>query len=411
MRRFIAVAALLCGAGVLRADALRNAAEALERNDYVAAIPYLEAAIKEDPENVNARFNLAYACQATGAEEAAIGHYRRIAEEQPDLIPARHNLAAMLMQAGKFAEAATEFSAVAAARPDDPEPRSLAAEAWRMAGDWEAAREAYRRIFEQDGGSLETLLGLAEALVESGRVVEAVPYYLQAAAIDPEFNDVLPGIADRLEQAGARQDALELYRRYARERPEDAAVQEDIGIRLLEAGNPRAATAALERALAIKATATRHAALAEAYRMNGNTDAARTQLRLAAEADPQDAEGRVRYATSLLRQQDYDAAAQEYLAVARAEPQSQDAWNGLALAAFQLGDFPTALRALQHSEGLGTPPPASVYLKALALDRLQSYEQAQAAYRAFLALEPAMPDEVWKAEQRLRTIEKVLAKR
>ena len=396
---------------MVRADALRNAAEALERNDYAAAIPHLEAAIEEDPENVNARFNLAYACQATGADEAAIGHYRRIAKEQPDLIPARHNLAALLMQAGKFAEAATEFSAVAAARPDDPEARSMAAEAWRMARDWEAAGETYRRMLEQDGTSLEALLGLAEVLVESGQVVEAVPYYLQAGAIDPELKNALPGIADRLERAGATQDALELYRRYARERPDDAAVQEELGIRLLEAGNSRAAKAALARAVATEPTAARHGALAEAYRRVGDIDAARTQLRLAAEADPEDAEGRVRYATSLLKQQDYEAAAQEYLAAVAADPRSQDGWNGLALAAFQLGDFPMALRALQESERLGTPPPASVYLKALALDRLQSYEQAQAAYRAFLALEPAMPDEVWKAEQRLRTIDKVLAKR
>ena len=411
MRRLIAVAALLCGTGVLQADALRNAAEALERNDFAAAIPHLETAIEEDPGNVNARFNLAYACQATGAEEAAIGHYRLIAEEQPDLIPARHNLATLLMGAGEFAEAAAEYSAVAAARPDDPAPRSLAAEAWRMARDWEAASEAYRRILERDGVSLEALVGLAEALIESGSVVEAVPYYLQAAAIDPEFQNALPGIADRLERAGATQDALELYRRYARERPEDAAVQEDLGIRLLEAGNSRAARAALERALAIEPTAARHGALAEAYRMDGEIDAARTQLRLAAEAHPEDAEGRVRYATALLKKQDYELAAREYYAAAQAEPQSQDAWNGLALATFQLGDFPMALRALQESERLGTPPPASVYLKALALDRLQSYELAQAAYRAFLALEPAMPDEVWKAEQRLRTIDKVLAKR
>ena len=54
---------------------------------------------------------------------------------------------------------------------------------------------------------------------------------------------------------------------------------------------------------------------------------------------------------------------------------------------------------------------ASVYLKALGLDKLQQYEQAQTAYGTFLAMKPDMQDEVWKAEQRLKTIEKVLAKR
>ncbi len=411
MRRFIGVAVLLCGASVLTADALRSAAEALERNDFSAAIPHLEAALEDDPANVNARFNLAYACQATGAEEAAIGHYRLIAKAQPDLIPARQNLAALLMRAGEFAEAAAEYSAVAAARPDDPEARFLIADAWRMARDWEASGQAFRRILDQDGVSLEALLGLAEALVESGRVVGAVRYYLQAAAIDPEVRNALPGIADRLEQEGAKQDALELYRRYARDNPEDASVQENVGIRLLEEGNARAAKAALERAVAIEPTATRHSALAEAYRLAGDADAARTQLRLAAEAAPEDTALRVRYATALLKQQDYERAAQEYLAAVGADPQSQDAWNGLALAAFQVNNFPTALRALQESEGLGTPPAASVYLKALTLDRLQMYEQAQHAYRAFLELESEMPEEVWKAEQRLRTIDKVLAKR
>ena len=255
------------------------------------------------------------------------------------------------------------------------------------------------------------MLGLAEALVESGRVVEAVPYYLQAAAIDPELKNALPGIADRLDQAGATQDALELYRRYARERPDVVAVQEEVGIRLLEAGNSRAAKAALERAVAIEPTAARHGALAEAYRMAGDFDAARTQLRLAAEADPEDAEGRVRYATALLKQQDYDAAAREYLGAAAADPRSQDAWNGLALTAFQLSDFPLALRALQESERLGTPPPASVYLKALALDRLQSYEQAQAAYRAFWRWSLRCRTRSGKPSSVSRTIDRVLAKR
>ena len=400
-----------CATVTLDADALRQAAEALDRNDYAAAIPHLESALASDPENVNARFNLAYAFQAAGDNESAVRHYRLVASQQPDLLPARQNLANLLMRSGRFSDAAEEYEAIAEARPGDTQILHLLATARREAGDPEAAARAFGSILEIDSASLEAVVGLAQALDAAGRLLEAVPYYLRAASTDPDLKELLPGIAGRLEEAGARQDALELYRRYARDRPDDAAVQEEIGIRLLEENNVRSATPALERSVAVEPTAQRHAALAEAYRRSGASDAAHHQLRLAAQAAPGDPEIRVRYANSLLKRKEFEHAAREYLAACEADPGHRDAWSGLAFAMFQLGNFPASLRAIQESEKLGPSPPATVYLKALGWDKLQQYEQAQDSYRAFLAMEPDMQDEVWKAQQRLKTIEKVLAKR
>lgn len=411
MCRFIGVALFFCATGTLDADALRQAAEALDRNDYAAAIPHLESALESDPENVNARFNLAYAFQATGDNESAVRHYRLITSQQADLLPARQNLAALLMRSGQFADAAEEYEAIAEARPDDTQILHLLATARREAGDPESAARAFGSILEIDSASLEAVVGLAQALDAAGHLLEAVPYYLRAASTDPELKELLPGIAARLEEAGARQDALELYRRYARARPDDAAVQEEIGIRLLEENNVRSATPALERSVAIEPTARRHAALAEAYRRSGASDAAHDQLQLAARAGPGDPDIRVRYANSLLKRKDFEHAAREYLAACEADPGHRDAWSGLAFAMFQLGNFPASLRAIQESEKLGPSPPATVYLKALGWDKLQQYDQAHDSYRAFLAMEPDMQDEIWKAQQRLKTIEKVLAKR
>lgn len=411
MRRFIGVALFFCATCTLDADALRQAAEAIDRNDYAAAIPLLESALKIDPENVNARFNLAFAFQFTGDDASAVRHYRLVSSQQPDLLPARQNLAALLMRSGRFADAAEEYSAIAEARPGDAQVLHLLATAHLESNDPEAAARAFGRILEIDGASLEAVVGLAQALDAAGRLLDAVPYYLRAASIDPELEELLPGIAGRLEEAGANQDSLELYRRYARARPHNAAVQEEIGIRLLEEDNVRSATPALERSVAIEPNAQRHAALAEAYRRSGDSNAAHEQLRFAAHAGPGDPETRVRYANSLLQRKEFEHAAREYLAACEADPGHRDAWSGLAFAMFQLGNFPASLRAIQESEKLGPSQAATVYLKALGWDRLQQYEQAQASYRAFLALEPDMQDEVWKAEQRLKTIEKVLAKR
>jgi tetratricopeptide (TPR) repeat protein len=409
--RLIGVAVFLCAAGALQADALREAAEALETNDYDGAIPHLEAALKEDPGNVNARFNLAYALQSTGDDDSAIRHYRMVVAHQPDLVHARQNLVTLLMRAGRFAEAAEEYEALGRLRPAGAPDLLLLAAAHREAGDAESAAEAYRRALDLESSSLDALVGLANALSDLGRLHESVPYYMQAAAIDAKFEGALLGIAERLERAGAKQDALELYRRYARSRPNDAAVQEQIGILLLEDGNLRAAVQALERAVSVAPGSERHAALAEAYRRAGDSDSAREQLRLAARASPEGAEARVRYANSLLQVQEYERAAREYLGACEADAGNRDAWNGLAFALFQLGNFPGSLRALRESESLGPPQAASVYLKALSLDKLQQYEQARAAYRAFLSLDSGMQDERWKAEQRLKAIQKVLAKR
>ena len=182
-------------------------------------------------------------------------------------------------------------------------------------------------------------------------------------------------------------------------------------MRLLEEGNVRAATPALERAVAIEPAAERHAALAEAYRLAGKADLAHDQLRLAAEAAPADPGKRVRFANALLQRSEFERAAQEYLAACKVDPGNLDGWNGLAFAMFQLGNFEASLRAIREAERIAPAAAATAYLKALGWDRLQQYEQAASAYRAFLAMKPDMEDETWKAEQRLKTIEKVLSKR
>lgn len=395
----------------MAADGLRLAAEALEKDDFAGAIPHLEAALEGDPANVNARFNLAYAYQSTGDDASAIRHYGLVARAEPDLAAARQNLAALLMRAGRFAEAAGEYEALAELQAPDTSLLLLLATAHRESGATEESAEAFERALEADGSSLDALLGLADLLADAGRLQDAVPHYLRAAALDAGIEESLPGIAARLQQAGATEDAIDLYRRYARSHPENAAVHEEIGLLLLAEGDAGDAVRALERAVATEPLPERHAALAEAYRRSGDDSAAREQLRLAAAAEPGDAGAHFRYASALLGVQDYERAAREYLAACEADPALRDAWNGLAFAMFQLENFPACLRALQQADELGPTQAASAYLKALCLDKLQQYEGARDAYRAFLSLESGMQDEGWKAEQRLKTIERVLRKR
>ena len=392
-------------------EALRDAAEALENNDFTAAIPHLEAALAEDSENINARFNLAYSYLQIGDETHAIEHYTVIVAAQPDAAQARKNLAMLLMRNERPAEAVEHFEVIAAASPDDYSLQMAWADALDKSGDLAGAVEPYKRALELDKTSIDALLGVGYALARQERFSEAVPYYLRASTIDPSVESMTLQLANEMEQRDQQSDALEIYRRYARNHPDDVAVQERIGMIFLERKRFQQAIEALEKAVAADPTAGNRAALAEAYAHIGDTERGVPQLREAVQADPASVELRVRYANGLLAMRQFKDASQQYLAAAERKPDTIDAWNGLAFAMFQMEDFPTALKALAKSEQIAPLKAAATYLKALAQDKLQLYEEAKSSYEQFLAMLPDMEDEAWKAGERVKVINKVLAKR
>ncbi len=392
-------------------DALREAAAALEENDFAAAIPHLKAALTADEGNSNARFNLAYAYLQTGDETAAIEQYSALVATQPELEQARRNLAMLLMRNARPGEAAAHWAVLASANPDDFSLYLAWADALDKSGNPAGAVEPYKQAVALAGASVDALLGLGYCLARQRRFNEAVPYYLRAAEIDPSTESMTLQLADEMEQRGQQTDALEIYRRYARNHPDDAAVQERIGMIMLERRRFRQAIEALEKAVAVDSTAANRAALAEAYAHVGDAERGVEQLREAVNAYPASAALRVRYANGLLAMRRFEQAAKQYLAAVERKPDTIDGWNGLAFTMFQLENYPAALKALEQSEKLGSHKPASAYLKALAQDKLQLYEKAKGSYEKFLAMSPDMHDEVWKAGERVKVIDKVLAKR
>lgn len=68
-------------------------AERLLSGEAAAALPWLRAAVKADPELSRAWVNLGVAERRSGDPEAAAAAYRRALEIEPELAPARENLA------------------------------------------------------------------------------------------------------------------------------------------------------------------------------------------------------------------------------------------------------------------------------------------------------------------------------
>ena len=120
---------------------------------------------------------------------------------------------------------------------------------------------------------------------------------------------------------------------------------------------------------------------------------------------------RVRYANGLLALRQFEQAAQQYLAAVERKPDTIDGWNGLAFTMFQWKTTRPALKALEQSESSARASLRAFISRRSRKTKLQLYAEARNSYQKFLAMSPDMEDEVWKAGERVKVIDKVLAKR
>ena len=407
---FAALLALLLAAPAPQ-EALRDAAAALEREDYAAAAPLLEKALQEDADNVELRFNLAFAYTQLAQDDRAVEEYRKVLATQPDLEQARQNLVMVLMRGDRFGDAAPELEKLAAARPEDRQTQLYLAHAWFRSGQPAKAIPAFRRAHELGEDTPMLHLELGQSLAATGSLDDAIAEYRRAGELDPELATLELELAEKVEQSGDKAKALALYQSYLERHPEEPAVLERVAMMLLEQGKAAEAIGPLEAVTAKSPTKANWAALAHAYQTADQPQRAFDALGRALEADPRDADLRIRYATILLKAEQFEQAGGHYLQATKLDPARAEGWNGLAFCFYKLENFPAALNALQEAEKRDEPKAGNLFLRAVVEDKLQLFEQAKLSYEAFLARKPELEDEVWKAEQRLKTIEKILSKK
>ena len=405
-----ALAALLVFLAAASDSAIESAAKALDQEDYAKAAELLEKVVADEPDNHNARFNLAFAYTEIKQLRKAIKHYEVVVEQQPELTSARVNLSSLLMQQEEFSQAVSHLEVLAAARPDDFQAQFFYAHALLRTGQHEEAIGAYGRALTLDPDSADANLELGQSLARLKRFAEAVKYYRHAIDLDPKTAEMILELAELVERDGRIQQAVDLYQDHLKSHPEAIAVRERAGFLMLELERFAEAIRLFEEAVKQNATAANQAALAEAYSSHNQPDKARRALQAATVLDPASSELRLRYADSLVRAKRYQDAADEFLAALEQNADLAGAWNGLAFSSYQLNNFKGALRALDESRKRGGEKPATLYLRAIVEDNLEMRRAALASYEAFLAARSGLEDEEWKSEQRIKTLQKILRK-
>ncbi len=400
-----AVAALFF---LLQADFTSEGMKALEEGKYELAVQAFSKAISADAKDYFAHFNLAMAYTLLHRDAEASVEYRKTLEIKPGLYEAELNGGIVLLRQQNPAEALPLFDDAARQRPQEYRPRYYLAEAQLQTGDYAGAEASYKLALGLDPKSAGSNLGMAQALVQQGRIGESDPYFRQAAVLEPKYREYLLQLAGLYEKASQMTEAIAIYREF----PENPAAQARMGELLLESQKFEEAVPRLEEAFGKDQSQSNRTALASAYVFTRKLDKALPLLQQAVAAEPANYDLHMMYARALRDKRQFPAAAREFYAAAKLKPTEPKPWTELGDMLYMSGEFGQALGAFEQAAKTGDASAGNWFLRAIILDKLRQMKPAKAAYEQFLALSQGKnPDQEFQARQRVRILQRELDKR
>lgn len=220
---------LLAGCSPSGERALIEGDHLLQTGKATEAIPLLERAVQDLPQNAPALNHLGLAYHATGKTNEARRAYLRALEVDRNRIEAAYNLAITHLERGELLEAEKGLRAYLFAHPGDPAVWSLLANLQFQAGRWDDAERSFAAVqppqaMGADGWNTRGLLSLRKR-----RFSEAVKCLQYALVLDPTATTPLFNLGVTHQLQGDRRSAAAYYRRWLASAPpnsQSAAVQE-----------------------------------------------------------------------------------------------------------------------------------------------------------------------------------------
>ncbi len=154
------------------------------REKYTVALPFLEAAVHEQPSSDAAHANLGAACFQLHRNQQALGEFQTAARLNPHNLATQQSLGRLYMESHQPRRAAEAFTAALALKPGDSDLTLDLAQSLVDAGDLAKAKETIQAMPSADSSaSAQSLLGdIAE---KSGAFKDAVQAYQRAVTLDP----------------------------------------------------------------------------------------------------------------------------------------------------------------------------------------------------------------------------------
>lgn len=323
--------------GVNYATMLRKA------NRLDAALEVLQRTVDTAPEFATGWSELGLTALRAGQPQRALVALKRAVARQPGSVPAWHGLGNAARATGDLEAAEVAFNKVLALAPGHRAASINLGAVLRMSGRPDAAIACYERVGSGGHHSPELADALVGALLDDGRLDEALQLARQVASQHPGFVPGRVTLANLLWEYGsglaADDHPFEVFHTALRDQPDHHALRVAYAQFLLSA---RAAEEALVQLRTVRAAADDPALAlmeANALQMLGRSDQAGAiyeQLHRAGRGAPAFLNAYVRH---LLKAGKWDAAARIATEATLAEPANQEAWAYLGTA-WRLMDDP-----------------------------------------------------------------------
>jgi len=388
---------------------LQDAAAAMERKEYAAAIAPLQSYLAQHPDDATAQFQLGYAYSELQRWDEAKSAYRRAIVLDPKLAAAHLNLGLVLLD-GEPAAAVEPFRRAAELMPEQARPRFLLALALERTGKLASAIEEYQAAERLDAKQYEIRFALARALLRANRATEAEAEFREALALRGDAAPARLGLAESLRVQKKLEAAAAEFAAYLLLQPQDRESRLQRASVLTDLGHYEQALEDLDRSDA------EAAASVESYKLRAEIRLQQKQwaqagevLQKALELAPRDAELHARLGRVWLEKRDFPAAERELRQALQLDRSWTNALRDL-VAVYYLGERCQAtLQILDELDRRETPGAGSWFIRATCYDKLGRKAEAVAAYEKFLALDQGRSeDHGFQARQRIRILAREL---
>jgi tetratricopeptide (TPR) repeat protein len=277
------------------------------------------------------------------------GLWRDVLRRQPDNYMAHDNLGYFLHNAGRIPDAVDEFRAALSIRQDYASAQSHLGMALAKIGHSTEAIEILQNVLRKSNDA-DAHNNLGHALMNAGRLPEAVEEFTAALALNPNYPAALNNLGVTLSQTGHLPEAIEQLQHAVRVQPNKAETHNNLAMALLKAGRMSEAIEEFKTALALKPddpAALNN--LAIALSQTGRLSEAIEYLQHALNVQPNHAKTHNNLAMALLKSGRVTEAIDEFHAALQLKHDDPVTLNSLGMVLAQAGRLEEAIEQLGHA--------------------------------------------------------------